>query len=153
MRKRGAASVVLVGASMGGTACLVAGDQAQALSSIRLAGIATLSAPVEFRGLSAAEAVPQIVVPLLFIAAEKDDGADGARGLEELSSGKGICRSCPAADHGTDLLTGAQGDATYQLLLGFLERPLASLDKCSDLRCLKKALHGSRARTMREACP
>jgi pimeloyl-ACP methyl ester carboxylesterase len=120
MRKQGASSLVLVGASMGGTACLVAGEQAQALSSIRLAGIATLSAPVEFRGLSAAESVPRIIVPLLFIAAEKDEGADGARELEKLSSGKGELQILPGQDHGTDLLTGAQSDATCQLLLDFI---------------------------------
>jgi pimeloyl-ACP methyl ester carboxylesterase len=120
MRKRGAAALVLAGASMGGTACLIAGDQAQALSSVRLAGIATLSAPVEFRGLSAAAAVPRITVPLLFIAAENDDGAAGARELEQLSSGKGSLKILPGADHGTDLLTGAQADATYQGLLDFL---------------------------------
>jgi alpha-beta hydrolase superfamily lysophospholipase len=126
MRKRGAGSVVLAGASMGGTACLVASDQAQALSSIRLAGVATLSAPVEFRGLSAAEAVPRIIVPLLFIAAENDDGAEGARGLEKLSAGKGTLQILPGRDHGTDLLTGAQGDAAYQSLLGFLKKAFAS---------------------------
>ena len=95
MRKRGATALVLAGASMGGTACLIAGDRAQALSSIRLAGIATLSAPVEFRGLSAAAAVPRIIVPLLFLAAEKDAGADGARELEKLSSGRGQLQILP----------------------------------------------------------
>jgi dienelactone hydrolase len=125
MRKRGAASLVLVGASMGGTACLIAGDQAQALSSVRLAGIAALSAPVEFRGLSATEAVPRIIVPLLFIASENDDGADGARKLETLSSGKGVLQILPGEDHGTELLTGAQADTTYQLLLDFLTRVVA----------------------------
>ncbi len=126
IRQEGAAQVVLIGASMGGTASLVAGDRAQALSSIRLAGIATLSAPVEFRGLSAADAVPRIIVPLLFIAAENDTGAAGARRLEELSSGKGELEILPGKDHGTDLLTGQQADKVYGLLSGFLKKCMAS---------------------------
>ncbi len=125
IRMEGAAEVILVGASMGGTASLVAGDKAQALSSIRLAGIATLSAPVEFRGLSAADAVPRIAVPLLFVAADKDPGAAGARELEQLSSGEGILEIVPGSDHGTDLLTGAQGEKVYALLGSFFEDNLA----------------------------
>jgi pimeloyl-ACP methyl ester carboxylesterase len=120
IRKEGAGSVVLAGASMGGTASLIAGDRAQALSSIRLAGIATLSAPVGFQGLSAAAAVPRIIVPLLFIAAEKDSGAAGAQQLEQLSSGKGDLEIVPGSDHGTDLLTGQQAAKVYQLLLDFI---------------------------------
>ncbi len=126
IQERGAASVVLAGASMGGTASLVAGERAQVLSSIRLVGIATLSAPVEFRGLSAAASVPRIVVPLLFIAAENDVGASGARQLEELSGGKGELRIVPGGDHGTDLLTGTQAENVYQLLMDFIEASLAS---------------------------
>jgi pimeloyl-ACP methyl ester carboxylesterase len=124
IRQEGAAAVVLAGASMGGTASLVAGDRAQALDSIRLAGIATLSAPVEFRGLSAAEAVPRLVVPLLFMAAENDVGAAGARQLEDLSSGRGDLHIVSGSDHGTDLLTGLQGDAVYSLLSQFLQKCL-----------------------------
>jgi uncharacterized protein len=120
LRRQGAAEVVLVGASMGGTASLIAGDQAQLLSSIRLAGIATLSAPVEFMGLSAKDAVPRIVVPLLFIAAEKDAGAAGAQELEQLSGGKGILKIVPGKDHGTDLLSGSQAGTVYTLLRDFL---------------------------------
>jgi pimeloyl-ACP methyl ester carboxylesterase len=125
IRKEGAGSVVLAGASMGGTASLVAGDQAQSLSSIRLAGIATLSAPVEFQGLSAAAAVPRIIVPLLFIAAEKDAGAAGAQQLEQLSAGKGDLQIVPGSDHGTDLLTGQQAAKVYQLLLDFIKESQA----------------------------
>jgi pimeloyl-ACP methyl ester carboxylesterase len=121
IRTEGAGDVVLVGASMGGTAALVAGDRAQTLSSIRLAGVATLSAPVEFKGLSAAAAVPNIIVPLLFIAAENDAGAAGARQLEQLTSGKGDLEILPGGDHGTALLTGRQAAKAYQLLEDFLK--------------------------------
>ena len=124
IRQEGAAEVVLVGASMGGTASLIAGDRAQALNSIRLAGIATLSAPVEFQGLSAAGVVPHLIVPLLFIAADEDAGAAGARQLEQLSSGKAQLEIIPGNDHGTALLTGTQGQKVYELLLRFIKGSL-----------------------------
>lgn len=127
IRTEGATAVVLAGASMGGTAALIAGDRAQALSSIRLAGIATLSAPVEFEGLSAADAVPHILVPLLFIAATGDVGAAGARQLEQLSFGKGELQILPGSDHGTNLLSGSQGAKVYQLLVGFIKTCLKTL--------------------------
>jgi pimeloyl-ACP methyl ester carboxylesterase len=125
IRRQGASAVVLTGASMGGTASLIAGDQAQQLSSIRLAGIATLSAPVEFQGLDASSAVPDLIVPLMFIAAENDVGAAGARQLEQLSSGRGRLEIVPGNDHGTDLLSGAQGEKVYALLSDFIKSCLA----------------------------
>jgi hypothetical protein len=104
----------------------MAADRVQAMSAIRLAGVVTLSAPVEFQGLSAAEVVPRLVVPLLFVAAENDAGATGARQLEELSGGKGKLMIVPGSDHGTDLLTGSQADTVYGLILDFLRTNLES---------------------------
>lgn len=124
LRTAGASDIVLVGASMGGTASLMTATTFQAMSSVRLAGVATLSAPVEFEGLSATGAVPTLVVPLLFIAAEDDVGAEGARKLEELSSNKGDLQIVPGSDHGTDLFSGAQADTVWRLLLGFLQQNL-----------------------------
>jgi pimeloyl-ACP methyl ester carboxylesterase len=124
LRTAGTSDVVLVGASMGGTASLIAATTFQAMSSVRLAGVATLSAPVEFQGLSAAAAVPTLVVPLLFIAAENDVGAEGARQLEELSGNKGDLQIVPGSDHGTDLFSGAQADTVWGLLLDFLQKNL-----------------------------
>jgi alpha/beta superfamily hydrolase len=122
LRTAGAEEVILVGASMGGTACLKAAQQLQALSSIRVAGVATFSAPVEFRGLSAREAVPDIVIPMLFVAAEGDTGAAGARELEALSGDRGDLQILPGGDHGTDLFTGSQATTAWQLLLAFVQQ-------------------------------
>ncbi len=128
LRTQGATELALIGASMGGTACLIAADQAQLLSSIRLAGVAALSAPVEFKGLCAASAVPRLVVPLLLIAAERDVGAEGAQALAALATTSGDAEVgrvqlhlLPGSDHGTNLLTGDQGETVYSLLLSFLE--------------------------------
>lgn len=132
MAATGATKIVFVGASMGGTASLVA---AQALLAAQptsnaanpspaVAGVATLSAPVSFKGLSAEAAVPKLSCPLLFIAAEKDAGAAGARELQELAGDAGVLQILPGADHGTDLLTGAQAERVMDLLLAFLKKTL-----------------------------
>jgi pimeloyl-ACP methyl ester carboxylesterase len=126
LRQAGAEEIVLVGASMGGTACLESALQAQALSSIRLAGVVTLSAPVEFRGLSAEEAVPQLQVPLLFIAAEGDSGAAGASSLQELAGGRSTLVILPGSDHGTDLFAGSQADEAWRLLLEFIQENMTA---------------------------
>jgi pimeloyl-ACP methyl ester carboxylesterase len=124
----GAGRVLLVGASMGGTACLVAADASQPLSRVFVSGVATLSAPVEFKGLSAQTAVPKLTMPLLFVAAEKDAGADGARRLQELSGDTGDLHIVPGDDHGTDLLQGDQAGEVWGLLLSFVHEnlPLSS---------------------------
>jgi alpha/beta superfamily hydrolase len=124
LRAAGAQEIVLVGASMGGTACLKAAAQLQTLSSVRIAGVAAFSAPVEFNGLSARETVPTIVVPMMFVAAEDDEGAEGARELQSLSGGAGELTILPGSDHGTDLFSGSQAASAEQLLLGFVRQNL-----------------------------
>jgi len=112
----GAENVGLVGASMGGTACLMVA------ASDPVAAVATLSAPVEFRGLSAAEAVTQVQAPKLFMAAEDDVGAQGARDLYDSAQDPREILIVPGSDHGTDLLDGDSGDEAWAALVGFLQR-------------------------------
>lgn len=120
----GAQQVVLVGASMGGTASLIAADKSQTSSPIPVSGVVTLSAPVEFKGLSAAEAVPRLRIPLLFIAAEDDAGADSARQLQQLATSACEVQLVPGDDHGTELLQGSQAEKVWNLLSAFIERNL-----------------------------
>ncbi len=121
LRQAGADEVVLVGASMGGTASLVAAAQLQSLSSIRIAGVATFSAPVEFEGLDASDSVPALEIPMLFVAAENDVGADGARQLQTLSGDRGDLQILPGSDHGTELFLGEQAETAWRLLLDFAQ--------------------------------
>jgi len=118
----GAQEVVLVGASMGGTASLVAGAELQTISSLRLAGVATLSAPVEFDGLSAHEAAEEVGVAVLMIAAEEDSASDAARELYSLSDDRGELHIVAGADHGTNLFSGAQSTTVRQLLYDFIRQ-------------------------------
>ena len=114
---QGASMVFLAGASMGGTASLKVAVRRQ------VAGVVSLSAPAEFKGLTVEG--EQVGVPVLLIAARGDRGAknslesmieDGTVGdeTERVIYDKG-------ADHGTDILTGENGDAARERILSFLK--------------------------------
>jgi len=114
VKARGVTSVVLVGASMGGTAALrVAAEQPTA-------GVVTISAPVEFKGLSAEDAVTRVKAPKLFMAAEEDVGADNARALHEAALPPKDLVLLPGSEHGTDLFSGRQGEDARRHFFGFL---------------------------------
>ena len=118
VRSRGATSVALVGASMGGTASLVAGAQEGAGVDV----IVTLSAPIAIEGLVADPPVLQRVsANKLFIAGVGD--ASAAASAEELYATAPPPKRVeivPADDHGTDLLTGAQGEVVRRLIETYL---------------------------------
>jgi pimeloyl-ACP methyl ester carboxylesterase len=116
----GATDVMFVGASMGGTASLIAAAQFQVLSSVRVAGVATLSAPVEFQGLSAQAAAPQIEIPMLLVAAQDDVGAAEAEHLQELAGGRARIEILPGTEHGSELFTGPEAEEVWRLLLQFV---------------------------------
>ena len=118
IRSLGARSVVVVGASMGGTAAIgVAATE-------DLAGVVTISAPLQIGTLDASRAVGRLGEPSLFIVGERDDRqyADAARSLfaaapepKKLEIVKG------SGAHGTDLLTdGRNGSRVEELILDFI---------------------------------
>jgi dienelactone hydrolase len=71
LRRRGVEKVVLVGASMGGSAVVVAGTSINPPVSAVIA----VSAPGNFKGQNASAAVRSLTVPFRTIAAFDDDGA------------------------------------------------------------------------------
>jgi uncharacterized protein len=116
LRARGARRIVLVGASMGGTASLIAAAQSE------LNGVVTLSAAGTFMGLSAPPEVLQAVdEPKMFIAAQ-DDGsaATTAQTFYDTASGAKRLEVVTGADHGTEILEGRQGETVRRLILEFL---------------------------------
>lgn len=124
--RAGAKRIVLVGASMGGTASLMAAAQLTSPSAApesgpELRGVVTLSAPVEFRGLSARQAVSALSLPMLFVAADGDVGAQNARELAKLTSNRGDLLIVPGDEHGTNLLLGPSRDQVRQAIMDFLE--------------------------------
>ena len=82
-RALGATKVVLVGASMGGTAVLVAAARADP----SVDGVISLSAPSTFGRMDGVAAARRLRTPILYIAGDKDDGfADDARMLHEATT-------------------------------------------------------------------
>jgi esterase/lipase len=94
LRARGAESIVLVGASMGGTASLIAASRTD---------------------------VNAIDEPKLFLAAEGDESApESALALYERSSGAKRVEIVNGESHGTELLEGGQAEVVRNIILQFL---------------------------------
>jgi alpha-beta hydrolase superfamily lysophospholipase len=109
--------VYLVGASMGATVSLmVAADR-------DVAGVVSLSAPEEFKGLSVKG--ERIEVPVLLMATNGDRGAKNS--VESMIEDGTVGEQAEhviyleGGDHGTDILQGENGDAARERILRFLE--------------------------------
>ncbi|MGQ0670811.1 MAG: alpha/beta hydrolase family protein [Actinomycetota bacterium] len=120
LRSRGATRIMLVGASMGGTASLVAAARGGPLA----AAIVTLSAPTSIEGLVAdPSALQQIQAAKLFLAGALDaTAAAAAQELYDQSPPPKRVEILPSSDHGTDLLTGNQAEAVRTLILNYLDK-------------------------------
>lgn len=118
VRSQGATKVALIGASMGGTASLVAaGQEGQDVEAV-----ITLSAPESIEGLVADAALLQRVpANKLFIAGIGDaPAAQSAEHLSEIAPPPKRVEIIPADDHGTDLLTGSRGEDVQRLIETYL---------------------------------
>jgi pimeloyl-ACP methyl ester carboxylesterase len=113
--RRGAKRIILVGASMGGTAALIAA------TNIDVAGVAAVSAPREFSGLDALRAVRRLEIPALFLAGRRDGefARDARRLYRATNSRVKALVMADGAEHGTDLL---QDPEARRALLAFLAR-------------------------------
>ena len=115
LRRRGAKRILLVGASMGGTAALVAAAKSDA------DGVASVSGPREFSGLDALPAVRTLDVPALFLVARQDGRFAGdARRLYRATSARDKTLVVTSGfEHGTELL---QDPKATRALLDFVAR-------------------------------
>jgi pimeloyl-ACP methyl ester carboxylesterase len=102
-RTLGAERIVLVGASRGGTAVLVAAAAAQPA----VTAVVSLSAPDAYAGEDAAAAAPRITVPVLYVAATGESAfAAAAQTMYDATTGPGRrIALVPGSLHGTSLLT------------------------------------------------
>lgn len=118
LETRGVTRVALVGASMGGTASLVAA--AQIPTEIEAA--ITLSAPTSIEGLTAGSDVLQASgAAKLFLAGDGDTtAADAASTFYEQALQPKKLEILTTSDHGTDLLTGNQGEIARTTILTWL---------------------------------
>lgn len=69
LRSQGASTIVLIGASMGGTASLVAATEVQPA----VAGVVSVSGPALYQDVAAGKAAPKLTVPVLYAAGRADD--------------------------------------------------------------------------------
>ncbi|WP_326999720.1 alpha/beta hydrolase [Dactylosporangium sp. NBC_01737] len=101
-RTLGAERVVLVGASRGGTAVLVA-----AAAQPPVTAVVSLSAPDAYAGENAAAAAPRIAVPVLYVAAtgETSFAAAAQTMYDATTDQRRRIALVPGSLHGTSLLT------------------------------------------------
>ena len=111
--------VALVGASVGGTASLVAAAQ----PGTDVSAVVTLSAPTEIEGLRVdGTMLSSITAGKLFVAGVGDaPAATAAQTLYEQAPPPKRVEIVPADDHGTDLLSGAQAEVVRRLIEVALE--------------------------------
>lgn len=112
MKRRGIERPFLIGASMGGTVSLKLAAQSD------VAGVVSLSGPVEFQGLSVLKDISKVKSPKLFLAADDDPAgaADSARWLYNNSPEPKEIKLFPGQEHGTYLLTGESGEVKRAIL-------------------------------------
>lgn len=120
VRSEGARRVVLIGASMGGTASVVAAAQ----DGAEIEAVITLSAPVSFEGMDLTpDVLTRVRAAELFVAGH-DDGsaASDAQALYDASPPPKQVEILTTDDHGTDILDGNQSGRARTLILTYLER-------------------------------
>jgi pimeloyl-ACP methyl ester carboxylesterase len=115
LRSDGATRVKLVGASMGGTAVLVASAQIKPAVN----GVVSLSAPARYLGLDAVRAVRSARVPVRFVAARRDFRfAVDARTLMKASKARNKAMLMVAGGrHGSSVLDVPWAKASVQAFL------------------------------------
>jgi pimeloyl-ACP methyl ester carboxylesterase len=122
LRSEGVSRIALIGASMGGTASLVAASK----EGEDVDAIVTLSAPTSFEGLVAdPETVSQLTAAKLFIAGHADTTAAEAVEVlyaEALQPKRPLILT--TEDHGTDILAGNQAGIASTEILSWLDRYL-----------------------------
>jgi pimeloyl-ACP methyl ester carboxylesterase len=118
IRSEGATRVALVGASMGGTASLVAASR----PGVDIEAVVTLSAPASIEGLVAdPDTLSRVTAAKLFIAGNGDaQAADAAQQLFATAPQPKRVNIVTSDDHGTDLLTGNQSGIVRTTMLTYL---------------------------------
>jgi len=118
LRESGHERVILVGASMGGTAALKVAARGEFKGLV--VGVVAVSAPQAFQGLVAVDDVPNIKVPLLFVASEGDGVAfNSLEAFYDSATGPEQQQVYPGDAHGTALLEGEHAVEFNALLFDF----------------------------------
>jgi len=117
VRAQGARQVFLIGASMGGTASLVAAGQT------RVDGVVVMASGTQFAGLNARPHLAGLTVPKLFIVGSGDSPfIHSARFMYERTPHPKQLVVIPSAQHGTYLLQSKHRAAIERAIVEFLKK-------------------------------
>lgn len=117
VRAQGARQVFLIGASMGGTASLVAAGQT------RVDGVVVLASGTQFAGLNARPHLAGLTVPKLFIVGSGDSPfIHSARFMYERTPHPKHLVVIPSAEHGTYLLQSKHRATIERAIVEFLKK-------------------------------
>jgi pimeloyl-ACP methyl ester carboxylesterase len=117
LRTHGAAKVVLVGASMGGTSVLAGA----AVTRPAVDGVVSLSAPAEYAGIDARTAAGRLTMPVLYVAAADDsDYSTHAKTLHAATKSTKSLSVVPGTLHGVYLVLPGGVASVRRAVDGFL---------------------------------
>lgn len=117
LRRRNPRSVFLIGASMGGTASLVAAARQ------KVDGVVVIASGMRFEGLDARPHLPNLNVPKLFIVGSEDAPFnESARVMYARTPQPKQLEVLPTKAHGTDLLTTPHRAQIEQAIFEFLRK-------------------------------
>src|SRR5581483_3831737 len=116
-KQQGATKIVLMGASMGGTASLKVASEEQ------VSAVISLSGPQSFSVSVSDQEVQAMHIPRLFMASETDTPfVTDARHMYAIATQPKEISIYPGNNHGTDIFGGENGDAPAQRIFHFLAR-------------------------------
>jgi pimeloyl-ACP methyl ester carboxylesterase len=114
LRRSGVRHVVLIGASLGGTASIAAAGAVQPPAD----GVISLSGPAIYPPVNALRVVKRLSMPLLLVVARLDTYAADARRLDRATRpGDAVLRVFPGSDHGVDFLSDPTTSPTVRRLI------------------------------------
>ena len=117
LRSQGARRIVLVGASMGGTASIktAAPGGAEAL--------VVISSPMRFRGLNVSESeLARLTMPSLWITSERDSVTPAMRAMHTAAGGRKTLHVYSGSAHGTYIFDSSDGPDLTGRILVFIAR-------------------------------
>ncbi len=120
-KKEGVENIILIGASMGGTAVLKVAAQKD------INGVISMSGPLNWEqmGLSAEKEIKLIDEPKLFMASEGDGSArNSANLMYELSGEPKQIEIYPGSEHGTNMFLRENREQVKQDIITFIEENL-----------------------------
>ncbi|MBE3561120.1 MAG: alpha/beta fold hydrolase [Ktedonobacteraceae bacterium] len=115
IHQQGATKIILMGASMGGSATL------DVASKVPVAAAITLSAPLNFE-VDLTNEVPKISVPKLFINSQNDDYAQDTQQMFDSARPPKEIHLYPGGAHGTAIFDGDNGADLTARILAFVAR-------------------------------